>query len=78
MFCSDFLCNKNGTILKNGDVLKNPKLAETLETIGWLGAEAFYSGKIGRDLIEDIKATGWFYKIIMNNEHVSLFGYTHF
>lgn len=54
----EILCNKNKTILQKGDILKYPKLAETMETIGRLGAETFYSGKIGRDIIEDIKATG--------------------
>lgn len=54
----DLLCNKNRTILKKGDIFKFPKLAETMEAVGRLGAEAFYSGEIGRDLIEDIKAIG--------------------
>lgn len=54
----DLLCNKNRTVLKKGDILKNPKLAETMETVGRLGAEAFYSGQVGRNLIEDVKATG--------------------
>uniref|UniRef100_A0A8C6T0B3 Gamma-glutamyltransferase 5 n=1 Tax=Neogobius melanostomus TaxID=47308 RepID=A0A8C6T0B3_9GOBI len=44
--------------LKKGDILKYPKLAETMEAVGRLGAEEFYSGKIGRDLIEDIKEIG--------------------
>lgn len=54
----DMLCNENRTILKKGDILKYPKLADTMEAVGRLGAEAFYTGKIGRDLIEDVKATG--------------------
>ena len=36
-----------------------PKLAETMETIAERGADAFYTGQIGHDLIEDIKAAGW-------------------
>ncbi|XP_072311531.1 glutathione hydrolase 5 proenzyme [Eucyclogobius newberryi] len=54
----DIFCNKNRTVLKKGDTLKYPKLAETMETVGRFGADAFYSGKIGRDLIEDVKAKG--------------------
>lgn len=54
----EVLCHKNRTVLKQGDILKFPKLAETMETIGRLGANAFYDGKIGRDLVEDIKAAG--------------------
>ncbi|KAK7895401.1 hypothetical protein WMY93_020726 [Mugilogobius chulae] len=29
-----------------------------METVGRLGAEEFYSGKIGRDLVQDVKAAG--------------------
>lgn len=57
-FSSDVFCNKNKIILSTGDVLKFPKLAETMETIAEQGADAFYTGKIGQDLIQDIKATG--------------------
>ncbi|XP_051268905.1 glutathione hydrolase 5 proenzyme [Dicentrarchus labrax] len=51
-------CNKNKTVLRKGDTLKYPKLAETLEIIAKQGADAFYTGKIGQDLIKDIKAAG--------------------
>ncbi|KAK9532615.1 hypothetical protein VZT92_009990 [Zoarces viviparus] len=54
----EVLCNKNKTVLSTGDILKFPKLAETLETIAEQGADAFYTGKIGQDLIRDIKAAG--------------------
>ncbi|XP_023145972.2 glutathione hydrolase 5 proenzyme-like [Amphiprion ocellaris] len=54
----EVFCNKNKTVLSTGDVLKYPKLAETMETIAEQGAKAFYSGKIGHDLIQDIKAAG--------------------
>ncbi|KAM4635168.1 glutathione hydrolase 5 proenzyme isoform 1-T1 [Polymixia lowei] len=51
-------CNENKTVLSKGDTLKFPKLAETMETIAEQGADAFYTGKIGLDLIQDIKAAG--------------------
>lgn len=54
----EVFCNKNKSVLSQGDILKMPKLAETMETIAEEGAEAFYSGKIGLDLIQDIKAAG--------------------
>ncbi|KAJ0013152.1 hypothetical protein NQD34_017486 [Periophthalmus magnuspinnatus] len=54
----DIFCNRNRTVLRKGDTLKNPKLAETMETVGKLGAEAFYSGEVGNALIDDVKATG--------------------
>lgn len=54
----EVFCNKHRTILKEGDMLKFPKLAESMEMIAAQGADAFYTGKIGNDLIQDIKAAG--------------------
>ncbi|XP_053709645.1 glutathione hydrolase 5 proenzyme-like isoform X1 [Synchiropus splendidus] len=54
----EVLCNENKTVLSHGDVLRFPKLAETMETIATLGADTFYSGKIGQDLIQDVRAAG--------------------
>ncbi|RVE65753.1 hypothetical protein OJAV_G00119760 [Oryzias javanicus] len=52
------LCNKNKVVLSEGEILKFPKLAETMETIAKRGVEAFYNGSIGQDLIQDIKNEG--------------------
>lgn len=57
---SEIFCNRNKTVLRTGDILKFPKLAETMKTIAEQGVDAFYSGKIGQDLIQDIKAAGWY------------------
>ncbi|XP_056146571.1 glutathione hydrolase 5 proenzyme isoform X2 [Lampris incognitus] len=54
----ELFCNNNKTVLSKGDTLKFPKLAETMEIVAEQGAFAFYKGKIGSDLIEDIKAAG--------------------
>ncbi|XP_038589734.1 glutathione hydrolase 5 proenzyme [Micropterus salmoides] len=54
----EVFCNKNKTVLGKEDILKFPKLAETMEIIAKQGADVFYTGKIGHDLIQDIKATG--------------------
>ncbi|XP_034402865.1 glutathione hydrolase 5 proenzyme [Cyclopterus lumpus] len=54
----EVLCNKNKTVLSTGDILKFPKLAETMKTIAEQGADAFYTGKIGQDLIRDVEAAG--------------------
>lgn len=59
IFSSKVFCSKKGTVLGKGDILKFPKLAETMETIAEQGADAFYTGKIGQDLIQDIKDAGW-------------------
>ncbi|XP_056593434.1 glutathione hydrolase 5 proenzyme isoform X2 [Triplophysa dalaica] len=54
----DLFCHKNKTVFGPGDVLRFSKLAETMEIIAKEGADAFYTGKIGRDLIDDVKAAG--------------------
>lgn len=46
-------------VFGKNDTLKFPTLAETMETIAEQGADAFYIGKIGQDLIRDIRAAGW-------------------
>lgn len=42
-----------------GDTMQFSKLAETLEIIAKEGVKAFYTGRIGLDLIQDIKDAGW-------------------
>ncbi|KAM9539672.1 glutathione hydrolase 5 proenzyme-like isoform 1-T2 [Salvelinus alpinus] len=54
----EVFCHKNKTVLGIGDTLKFPKLAETMETIAEQGVDAFYTGQIGHDLIQDVKAAG--------------------
>ncbi|XP_013993862.1 glutathione hydrolase 5 proenzyme-like [Salmo salar] len=54
----EVFCHKNKKVLGIGDTLKFPKLAETMETIAEQGVDAFYTGQIGLDLIEDVKAAG--------------------
>lgn len=56
MFYSELFCHKNKTFLGPGDILKFPRLAETMETIAKEGADAFYTGKIAKDLIQDVQA----------------------
>lgn len=61
---SKILCNANKTAVGKGDTLKFSQLAETLEIVAQKGADAFYTGKIGQDLIKDIKEAGW------SNHHI--------
>lgn len=50
--------DKNGNLLKAGDIVKFEKLADTLEMIANHGADSFYTGKIAEDLIRDIQEAG--------------------
>ncbi|XP_074545966.1 glutathione hydrolase 5 proenzyme [Halichoeres trimaculatus] len=54
----EVFCNKNKKVLTKGDTLKFTKLAESLEMIAAKGADAFYNGTVGENLIKDIKAAG--------------------
>lgn len=44
--------------LKEGELLKNPKLAETLEAVAKQGASALYNGKRAHSLVEEVQAAG--------------------
>ncbi|NWS67902.1 GGT1 hydrolase, partial [Crotophaga sulcirostris] len=46
---------KGGKILHEGDIVKMPKLAKTYETIASEGADAFYTGSLAKQIIEDIR-----------------------
>lgn len=68
LFCDCFLSlclsfrklysDKNGNLLKMGDIVKFEKLADTLEMIANHGADAFYTGTIAENLVRDIQEAG--------------------
>jgi len=45
----------DGTLLQEGDVLKNPALAAALRAIARGGAKAFYRGPIARDIVDKVQ-----------------------
>ena len=55
---SVFINPETKKLLKTGDVYKHPKLAETLKKIAAGGADTFYTGEVGRELIKDIQEAG--------------------
>lgn len=50
--------HETNEILKEGDLLKRPKLAETLQIIAEKGVEAFYDGELSDTIVEEIQADG--------------------
>ena len=47
--------NPDGTILKEGDILKNRALAATLRAVAKGGAKAFYQGPIARAIVDKVQ-----------------------
>uniref|UniRef100_A0A671PXQ9 Gamma-glutamyltransferase 5a n=1 Tax=Sinocyclocheilus anshuiensis TaxID=1608454 RepID=A0A671PXQ9_9TELE len=50
--------NEEGELLKEGDIVRFEKLADTLEIIAEQGADALYIGDIAKDLVSDIQSAG--------------------
>ncbi len=50
-----YFYKKDGTPLAQGDILKNPALAQTLRMIARGGAKAFYTGPIARAIVDKVQ-----------------------
>lgn len=51
-------CDSNRNILKENDIVRFPKLADTYQRIAEDGPEVFYRGSMARSIVEDIQAAG--------------------
>ncbi len=51
-----YFFHNNGSPLQEGDLLKNPEFASTLQAIATDGASAFYSGRIARDIVSTVQS----------------------
>jgi gamma-glutamyltranspeptidase/glutathione hydrolase len=50
-----YLYHADGTPLREGEILKNPELAQTLRAIASGGAKAFYSGPIAQAIVDKVQ-----------------------
>ncbi|XP_077570873.1 gamma-glutamyltransferase 1a isoform X2 [Stigmatopora nigra] len=55
----EVFCDAQKSILKENDLIRFPKLADTYQRIAEAGPNVFYNGSIAQRLVEDIQAAGW-------------------
>uniref|UniRef100_A0AAY4AXM5 Glutathione hydrolase n=1 Tax=Denticeps clupeoides TaxID=299321 RepID=A0AAY4AXM5_9TELE len=54
----EVFCDSHKNILKENDIIKFPKLADTYEQIAEEGPAVFYNGTMAQNIVEDIQAAG--------------------
>lgn len=55
---SEVFCDSQRNILKENDIIRFPRLADTYQRIAEEGPDVFYNGSIARTIVQDIKAAG--------------------
>lgn len=58
MYSSEVFCDSQKKILKENDIIKFPKLADTYRRIAEEGPDVFYNGKMAQTIVDDIQAAG--------------------
>lgn len=53
-----FFNNETNAVFKEGEILKRPVLADTLEQIAQKGADELYSGELGTKFVQDVQQLG--------------------
>lgn len=67
-FSEVFCKTGGGDVLKENEIIKFPKLAQTYRTIAEEGADAFYTGEVARNLVADIQSAGSVAAVRVNND----------
>ncbi len=57
---SEVFCDSDKNLLKENDIIRFPKLADTYKKIAEEGPDVFYNGSMAQDIVDDIQATGHF------------------
>lgn len=58
LFSSEVFCDSEKNILKENDIVRFPKLADTYQRIAEEGPDVFYNGSMARSIVKDIQAAG--------------------
>uniref|UniRef100_A0A665T3A2 Glutathione hydrolase n=1 Tax=Echeneis naucrates TaxID=173247 RepID=A0A665T3A2_ECHNA len=58
LLCCEVFCDSQKNILKENDIVRFPKLADTYQRIAEEGPDVFYNGSMARNIVEDIQAAG--------------------
>ncbi len=58
--CAAIFLTEDGTPLEEGEVLRNPDYADSLERVATKGPREFYEGDLAREVAGDIQANGGF------------------
>uniref|UniRef100_A0A8C1Z7M1 Glutathione hydrolase n=1 Tax=Cyprinus carpio TaxID=7962 RepID=A0A8C1Z7M1_CYPCA len=54
----EVFCDSEKNLLKENDIIRFPKLADTFEKIAQEGPDVFYSGSMAQNIVDDIQAAG--------------------
>lgn len=55
---SEVFCDSQRNILKENDIIRFPRLADTYQRIAEEGPDVFYNGPIARTIVRDVQAAG--------------------
>lgn len=59
-------CDSNKNLLKENDIIRFLKLADTYERIAEEGPNVFYNGSMAQNIVDDIQAAGHFILSLFN------------